>query len=58
MCYYISQGHGARAYTDIYFKGTQFFFWGGGGVQNLANLANLIQLAPKIDAHGILGVFG
>ena len=34
-----------------------FFFWGG-GVQNLANLANLIQLAPKIDAHGILGVFG
>ena len=33
-------------------------FEGGGGVQNLANLANLIQLAPKIDAHGILGVFG
>ena len=30
MCYYISQGHGARAYTDIYFKGTQFFFFGGG----------------------------
>ena len=24
MCYYISQGHGAGAYTDIYFKDTQF----------------------------------
>ena len=24
MCYDISQCHGAGAYTDIYFKGTQF----------------------------------
>ena len=52
MYYDISQGHGAEAYTDIYFKGTQFR-----GVLNLANLANLIQLTPKIDAHGISGVF-
>ena len=49
----MGQGHILR-----YFKGTQF---GGGGApspQQLANLANLIQLALTIDAHGISGVFG
>ena len=55
MCYDISQGHGAGAYTHIYFKVTQFFFFGG-GVLNLENLANLIQLTPKIDGLGISGV--
>ena len=52
MTYLKAMGQG---HILTYFKGTQF---GGGRVQNLANLANLIQLALIIDAHGISGVFG
>ena len=40
MCYDISEGHGAGAYTDINFKGAQFGGGGEGGRRGL-NLANL-----------------
>ena len=54
MTYLKAMGQG---HILTYFKGTHFG-GGGGRVQNLANLANLIQLALTIDAHGISGVFG
>ena len=52
MTYLKAMGQG---HILTYFKGTQFGGGGGGGVKNLANL---IQLALTIDAHGISGVFG
>ena len=47
MRYDISHGHGHGAYTDIYFKGTQF--GGEGGDTKFGT--------PKIDAHGVSEVF-